>query len=105
MKPFFRLLLAGSILAFPMLAADFVVVQKDTQFSQAQIRVKVGDTISFRNDDNFTHSLFSISPGAEFGSYMQKPTEKVKVEMKKAGDFEVQCAIHPKMKLSVSVQK
>ena len=52
--------------AFPLLAADHEITQQDRHFSQTEITIKVGDTISFKNDDEVTHNVFSTTPGMEF---------------------------------------
>lgn len=78
------------------------VVQKNAVQS---LRVSVGDTVSFRNDDPFFHNVFSASKPKEFdlGSYAQGQARKVVFD--KEGAVDVECAIHPDMKLHVDVVK
>ena len=78
------------------------VVQKNAVHS---LRVNVGDTVSFRNDDPFFHNVFSGSPTKDFdlGSYAQGQSRKVVFD--KEGGVDVECAIHPDMKLHIDVVK
>lgn len=86
-------------------AKDFEVTQKDKKFSQKVLAVKVGDTVSFKNEDPFSHNVFSLSDAKTFdlGSYPQGQAKKVTFD--KPGTVEVECAIHPDMKINVEVQK
>jgi plastocyanin len=101
----FALLLAGTMLAAPALAGDHLVVQTGKTFSVKSIRAKVGDTVSFRNDDPFVHNIFSLSDAQSFdlGTFAKGETRKIKLE--NAGKVEVECAVHPDMKLVVEVVK
>jgi plastocyanin len=96
--------LAG-LSALPLLAADHVVNQQDRHFSQTEITIKVGDTISFKNDDEVTHNVFSTTPGMEFDLHRQAPGASSTIPFGKVGDAEVDCSIHPRMKLLVHVTK
>jgi plastocyanin len=91
-------------------AKDVEVSQKSKTFVQDKapvksLKVKVGDTVSFKNDDPFFHNVFSASPAKSFdlGSYPQGQSRKVTFD--KEGSVEVECAIHPDMKLKVEVAK
>ena len=86
-------------------AKDFEVAQKDKKFSQKTLAVKVGDSVSFKNEDPFSHNVFSLSDPKTFdlGSYPQGQAKKVTFD--KPGTVEVECAIHPDMKLVIEVQK
>lgn len=97
--------LAGLWLAAPALAADHQITQSAKAFSTKSLKAKVGDTISFRNDDAFVHNIFSLSDVQSFdlGTFAKGETRKVKLE--KAGTVEVECAVHPEMKLTVEVAK
>ena len=86
-------------------AKEYTVDQKDKNFSIPNITVKVGDSIVFRNSDPFFHNIYSLSPIKIFdlGSYKQGESKNVVFD--KPGDVEVNCAIHPNMKLKVKVEK
>lgn len=91
-------------------AADFEISQKGKTFLHnkapaATLRVKAGDSVNFRNDDPFFHNVYSASSAKPFdlGSYPQGQSRKVTFD--KEGTVEVECAIHPDMKLKVEVAK
>jgi plastocyanin len=94
----------AAVSVFPLRAADHAIAQQDRHFSQTEITVKVGDTITFKNDDEVTHNVFSITPGMEFDLHRQAPGASSTIPFMKAGDAEVDCSIHPRMKLSVHVK-
>jgi len=82
-----------------------VVDQKDRQFALAELTVKPGDTVTFKNADEVTHNVFSVTPGMEFDIRRQAPGGSSTVPFPKEGVVEVRCSIHPKMKLMVTVKK
>jgi plastocyanin len=84
---------------------EFTVDQKDKAFTLTSLSVKVGDVVIFRNSDPFFHNIYSLSPVKIFdlGSYKQGESKSVTFD--KAGDVEVNCAIHPNMKMKVTVVK
>jgi plastocyanin len=91
--------------AAPTFAADHLVSQSGKAFSIAALKAKVGDTISFRNQDPFVHNIFSLSDVQSFdlGTFAKGEARQVKLE--KPGKLEVECAVHPEMKLVVEVAK
>ena len=91
--------------AAPALAAEHTVIQKDRSFSQTTIMIHLGDSIVFKNSDDITHNVFSVSQGMEFDIRRQTPGSSSTVPFDKEGVAEVRCAIHPKMKLIVTVKK
>lgn len=99
------LFVAGVSIVSAVQAAEFEVVQKDKKFSQKALAVKVGDSVSFKNEDPFVHNIFSLSDVKTFdlGSYSQGQSKKVTFD--KPGPVEIECAIHPDMKLAVEVKK
>ena len=86
-------------------AAEIVVDQKDKQFTPRALSIQVGDTVKFVNSDGFFHNVFSLSDPKTFdlGSYPQGQARTVKFET--AGTVEVECAIHPNMKMTITVEK
>jgi plastocyanin len=99
--PMLAMLLASSTLAH---AADFTVAQKGKAFSSSVLNIKVGDKVAFRNDDPFAHNIFTLSDPMQFdlGTYPQGQAKSV--VFTKAGQYEVECAIHPEMKLVINVK-
>jgi len=84
---------------------EHIVGQKDKAFSAASLKVKVGDSVSFRNDDPFFHNIFSLSEVHSFdlGSFPKGQSRKA--TFNKEGRVEVECAIHPEMKMVIQVEK
>jgi plastocyanin len=89
--------------SFAALAADRTISQKGRVFSQTEIAVKKGENIVFVNDDNIAHNIMSASPGNEFNLGSQAPGASSSVTLSKAGEVSVVCAIHPRMKMTVTV--
>jgi plastocyanin len=100
-----RLAIALAALGAPPSAAeDLVIVQKDKQFSEQRVVIRAGDRLVFRNEDTVSHNVFSRSPGAEFEVEVQLPGQETPISFAKPGAAEVRCAIHPNMKLLVTVE-
>jgi len=101
-----RNLLSIPLLLLPVFASasDHVVAQKNKAFSTTAITIQAGDSISFRNDDAFVHNIFSLADDMTFdlGTYPQGQAKSV--TFTKPGKFEIECAIHPEMKLQVTVK-
>lgn len=100
---------AGALCAFGLHAgsaqADFSISQKGREFHPAEIAIKRGDTIKIVNDDaDLLHHAYIDSPKFSFDSGDQKPGSVTPIAFNVAGDFDVLCAIHPKMKLTVHVK-
>ncbi len=102
----FKLMPAMGLLSALTLSAEVhTVIQKNRAFSVAAITIKPGDYIRFKNDDEVTHNVFSMSPNMQFDIRRQAPGKSSDVQFLKEGTAEVRCAIHPKMKLMVTVKK
>ena len=100
-----KLFIAALAISGALKAADHDVTQKDRTFSQTEITIKPGDSITFKNGDDVTHNVFSMTPGMEFDLRRQAPGASSTVPFAKEGTVEVRCSIHPKMKLMVTVKK
>jgi plastocyanin len=74
-------------------ATGTTVVEKGFAFDPATLDVKVGDTVTFKNEDSAPHNV-SID-GKELGS--QDPGASVTWTAAKAGSFPYSCTIHPSM--------
>jgi len=92
--------ICGALSAF---AAEQTILQKDKLFSQATVTIKKGDALVFENDDDVVHNVMSSTSGSEFNLGAQKPGSKATQVFSKSGDVTVICAIHPRMKLTVTV--
>jgi len=92
-------------LSFSVQAADSTVTQSHTSFDTDEITVKAGDTISFINKDDVTHNIqVTDSDDNNDDKGLQKPGETIKETFAKPGEYKIHCAIHPKMKMKVTVQ-
>lgn len=94
----------ASLLASVAMADEVVISQKGKAFSEKKITLKVGDTISFFNDDDITHNVYSRSKGQKFDIGAQRPGTSVSHQFTAPGKVKVRCAIHPRMKLTVNVE-
>ena len=85
------------------LAANLTITQKGRVFSSESVTVKKGEALTFVNDDTVPHNIISTSKGNEFNLGSQPPGASTDVTFKEAGDVQVICAIHPRMKMTVKV--
>ena len=105
-----RLFAAGTIACAIILsaelagAAELTVSQKKRSYDPKLLNAKTGDTVLFVNDDRYAHNLYSKTPGFEFNVRKQMPGDKDTIKLDKRGKFEVRCAIHPRMKMTINVE-
>jgi len=85
-------------------ASSSVISQKGRIFSPGDISIGLGETIRVDNDDDVLHHVYVESPGFNFDSGEQPPGKQVAIRFTERGTFEVQCEIHPKMRLRVHVR-
>ena len=98
---FTSVILAGlSVGAF---AATEVIHQQGRVFSSESVTIKKGDALTFVNDDSIPHNIMSATKGSEFNLGSQAPGTSTDVTFKEAGNVQVICAIHPRMKMTVNV--
>ena len=85
-------------------AGTFSVGQKNKQFTKKTMVIKVGDKVRFTNEDPFFHNVFSLSPTKTFdlGSYPKGEYRDVTFDT--AGKVDVECAIHPHMRMTINVK-
>jgi len=81
------------------------VGQKNKTFSVALLLIKPGDQVIFENDDQITHNVYSTHKGGSFNLKAQAPGVSTSVTFASQGTYEIRCAFHPKMKLSVIVKQ
>ena len=85
--------------------AQFVISQKGREFTPKSVTIKRGDAIQIVNDDgDLRHHAYIASDTFTFDSGDQEPGTTTSIKFPTAGDFDVLCAIHPKMKLVVHVK-
>src|SRR5262249_35135411 len=102
--PVVALFLLGGV-AGALAAQQFVVSQKGRMFNPGELTIERGQEIHIINDDgDLLHHAYIESDKMTFDSKDQKPGSTTPIMFPVAGDFEVRCAIHPKMKLIVHVR-
>jgi plastocyanin len=84
-------------------AATEVIHQQGRAFSVESVTIKKGEALTFLNDDSVPHNIMSGTRGNEFNLGSQPPGSSTDVTFKEAGDVQVICAIHPRMKMMVKV--
>jgi plastocyanin len=81
------------------------ISQKGREFHPGEVAIKSGDSLIIVNDDgDLLHHAYVDSDTFKFDSGDQEPGSRTKITFPVAGDFDVLCAIHPKMKLTVHVR-
>ena len=70
-----------------------------------ELTVRVGDKVTFTNQDPFFHNIYSLSERQSFdlGSYPKGNQRSVVME--KSGTLKVECAIHPNMQMTIHVEE
>jgi plastocyanin len=81
-------------------SAGATVVEKGFAFDPATLDVKVGDTVTFKNEDSAPHNV--KIDGKELGA--QDPGASVTWTADKAGSFPYTCVIHPSMNGEIVVK-
>lgn len=99
--------LTGTLGATGAMAAEIVISQKGKKFVPGNIQAKVGDTLTFVNEEKRKrHNVYSKTPGFEYLKIKkQKPGGRDSVAIKNAGTAVILCALHPKMKLTVVISE
>lgn len=85
----------------PAEAARHVIEIKDMAFGPAPRRLKVGDTILWRNGDIFRHTA-TAKPGFDLDL---APGSEGEVTLRKSGVLNVICRYHPSMTMRLAVEK
>jgi plastocyanin len=86
------------------LAANYTVHQKGRKFSSEVTTLRTSQTLVFLNDDTVPHNVFSTSRGNEFDLGSLGPGSSTEVTFTQAGEVEVICAIHPRMRMTLEIK-
>jgi plastocyanin len=81
-------------------AGSTTVTEQNFTFSPSTLTVKVGDTVTFTNNDSAAHNV--KIDGQELGSQNQGESKTWKAT--KAGSFPFSCTVHPSMTGQITVQ-
>ena len=95
----------ASLAALALGAPAHSISQKNKAFSQAAVAVKPGEDVAFVNDDAVVHNVFSGTPGMAFNLKTQAPGSTAQISFDKEGTVDVRCAIHPTMKLTITIKR
>ncbi len=84
------------------------VTLTDNAFSEGELTIAVGDTVTFRNAGSNPHTVTEGTNGAEAdGSSFNEqvaPGDEVEVTFDEAGTFDVTCLFHGNMNMTVVVE-
>lgn len=84
---------------------DQVKMAKSYRFDPGVIKVRVGATVTWFNDDNFTHDVDFTRGPARFHSPPLRPGERTSFTFTQPGEYEYECSFHPQnMKGKVIVE-
>jgi plastocyanin len=83
------------------LAADLEVKIDNFTFGPQQLTVKVGDTVTWTNEDDIPHTVVSIG---HYRSQALDTGDKFTFTFKTPGTFQYFCGLHPQMQGTVVVQ-
>ena len=97
---------AASLIAFggPCLAGTASVDQHNLAFDKSDLSINKGDIVTFNNGDSTSHNILIMGDGVTLNGGLQQPGQSFSAPFIKSGTFQVTCAIHPKMKLTIHVQ-
>jgi plastocyanin len=95
---------AISVASFAAAGETFEIGQLNKEFTVKALTIKKGDSVRFINQDSFFHNVFSLSDAKLFdlGSFPQKEFREVVFD--ESGQVDVECAIHPNMKMTINVE-
>ena len=74
-------------------ATTEVEMAKSYKFEPKAIRIQAGDTVTWTNNDNFTHSVRLLDTGE---TQFMKPGESVTHAFATSGLYQYDCSLHPK---------
>ena len=104
-----RTFLRGLILAAALLlplgvsarAEEIKVTIDNFTFSPAELKVKVGDTVTWTNHDDIPHTVVSAG---KFRSKTMDTDDKFSFTFTSAGDYKYFCSLHPHMTGMIKVE-
>lgn len=89
--------------AFPALAASHTVIIEGMKFSPKNLRVAVGDRITFVNRDDVPHTATASDGAFDTGRLRSGQSKRITIRI--AGKHNYFCRYHPRMKGSVTTKK
>jgi len=85
----------------PVMAKNAVTIQ-NMAFSPASLTVKVGDKVTWTNQDSVEHT--ATASNNSFDTGVIKPGQSGSNTFAKAGTYAYHCSIHPSMTATIIVQ-
>ncbi len=90
-----------SNLGAPARAEDFKITIDNFTFSPAELKVKVGDTVTWSNHDDIPHTVVSAG---KFRSKAMDTDDGFSFTFTTAGDYKYFCSLHPHMTGMIKVE-
>ena len=98
------LLLVGLLTQSGLIQAEeFVITEKDLKFSTPIKVIHPGDKVIFMNQDNVSHNIISLTSEFKFDLGVLQSGQSKAVTFKEKGVADVQCTIHPGMKMTLFI--
>jgi plastocyanin len=85
--------------------AAATVVMTNVAFAPGTLHAKVGQTVTFRNQDNPPHNVTYVSGPKFTSSGTINPGQSFTLKLTQAGTIHYFCTIHPLMKAEIVVSK
>lgn len=79
------------------------ITQKNSAFAPSAVVVTAGSVVDFPNEDKIYHNVFSLTEGNEFDLGLYRGGVSKTVTLKKTGEIDIYCNIHPDMIAKVLV--
>ena len=86
-------------------AAKHKVTMAGSTYGPKTIKAKVGDVVSFDNDDFTNHWVYVPTLGFQVSRAGLKQGESFELALKQPGTFLVECGLHVGMSMTVTVEK
>ena len=80
-----------------------MITQKNLKFSKPLKVVHPGDKVVFTNEDNVAHNIVSLTEDFQFDLGVLKSGMSKSITFKDPGVVDIQCTIHPNMKMTLFV--
>lgn len=81
------------------------VRQLNSIFAPDTLNIRAGTKVRFLNEDRLAHNVYSRTEGQVFNLGMARPGESVERIFAEPGQIDVRCAVHPRMRLLVIVER
>lgn len=89
--------------ATPPEPKHFQIYMRGKQFDPATLVIPVGSTVSFPNQDEILHNVFSVSPAGSFDLGFYGEGKSAQYTFRRTGLALINCNVHPQMQANVLV--